>query len=119
MGTWLYQANRIKGDKKRFGTDECDNVGAYVCKYMTKENEDERLKGRKTYLMSQNLTSHKKYMWNNEKDLLEQVYGFDSLFDCMLHKSNFTATYSNEYTGSVIYNQFNLKRLKIKRKKSW
>lgn len=112
-GHGFIKLNRIKGDEKRFGSSECDNVGAYVCKYMTKDNEDKRLEGRKSYLMSQNLDKPQEiYVGVNEKDLLQQVYGFDEILSCMLNKTNFTYTYTNEYTGTVIYNQFNLKRLK-------
>lgn len=99
--------NKIKGDADRFGSDQCDNVGAYVCKYMTKDNKDERLKGRNTYLMSRNLDRPVEvYVGINEKDLLEQVYGLDVCL-CVC-----SSAYNNEYTGTVIYNQYNLKRIK-------
>lgn len=112
-GHGFIKLNRIKGDKGRFGSDECDNVGAYVCKYMTKDNDDDRLKERKSFLMSQNLDKPQEiYVGINEEDLLQQVYGLDSMFDSMLHKSNFSSAYTNEYTGTVVYNQFNLKRMK-------
>lgn len=110
--------NKIKGDKERFGSSECDNVGAYVCKYMTKDNEDPRLVGRKSYLMSRNLDKPQEiYIGVNEKDLLQQVYNFDDAFSSVLSKSNFSSCYSNDYTGTVIYNQFNLKRMRNQVKK--
>lgn len=110
--------NKIKGDKERFGSSECDNVGAYVCKYMTKDNDDERLNCRKSYLMSRNLDKPQEiYIGANEKDLLAQVYGLDDGLDSVVSKSNFSSMYTNEYTGTVIYNQFNLKRLKNQLKK--
>jgi hypothetical protein len=112
--TWghgFIKLNRIKGDKKRFGSDECDNVGAYVCKYMTKDNDDERLKGRKSYLMSQNLDKPQEiYVGTNEEDLLEQVYGLEPFWYCKLNEVNYSSAYSNDFTGTVLYNQFNLKR---------
>lgn len=114
--TWghgFIKLNKIKGDKERFGSSECDNVGAYVCKYMTKDNDDPRLVGRNTYLTSRNLDKPQEiFVGNDEKDLLEQVYGFNNAITCLSTKTNFSAMYSNEYTGAVIYNQFNLKRLK-------
>lgn len=114
--TWghgFIKLNRIKGDKGRFGSDECDNVGAYVCKYMTKDNDDERLIGRNTYLMSRNLDKPQEiYVGINEKDLLQQVYGFNDVLQCVTGKTHFSSIYTNEYTGTVIYNQFNLKRMK-------
>ena len=117
-GHGFIKLNKIKGDKERFGSSECDNVGAYVCKYMTKDNDDERLKGRKSYLMSQNLDKPQEiYIGVNEKDLLQQVYGLDDALGSAISKSNFSSMYTNEYTGTVIYNQFNLKRLKNQHKK--
>lgn len=114
--TWghgFIKLNKIKGDRGRFGSDECDNVGAYVCKYMTKDNDDERLKGRKSYLMSQNLDKPQEiYVGVNEKDLLQQVYDFEDVLQCVIHKDYYSSSYTNEYTGTVIYNQFNLKRMK-------
>lgn len=105
--------NKIKGDKKRFGSSECDNVGAYVCKYMTKDNDDDRLRKRKSYLMSRNLNkSEIVYFENEKKDLLQQVYSLDS-FD----NSSISSSYINEYTGLVLYNQYNLKRIKNQSKK--
>ena len=81
--------NKIKGDKERFGSSECDNVGAYVCKYMTKDNEDPRLVGRKSYLMSRNLDKPQEiYVGINEKDLLQQVYNLDCIEKCYINKSN-------------------------------
>lgn len=35
--------------------DDIDNVGAYICKYLTKINSDSRLKGRKCYFNSRGL----------------------------------------------------------------
>jgi hypothetical protein len=119
--TWghgFIKLNRIKGDSGRFGSNECDNVGAYVCKYMTKDNDDVRLKERKSYLMSQNLDKPQEiFVGINEKDLLEQVYNLDGILSCTLNKTHFSATYTNDYTGTVIYNQFNLKRLKNQHEK--
>lgn len=117
-GHGFIKLNKIKGDKKRFGTSECDNVGAYVCKYMTKDNEDPRLVGRNSYLMSRNLDKPQEiFVGTNEKDLLQQVYGFDDAFISALTKSDFASIYTNEYTGTVIYNQFNLKRLRNQQEK--
>lgn len=112
-GHGFIKINKIKGDKSRFGSSECDNVGAYVCKYMTKDNDDKRLVGRKSYLMSRNLDKPQEiYIGINEKDLLEQVYGLDNAIGSVLSKTNFSSCYSNDYTGTVIYNQFNLKRMR-------
>ena len=47
--------------------DEIDNVGAYITKYMTKDNIDERLKGKKCYTMSKGLNTPTVY--TNEKEI--------------------------------------------------
>jgi len=106
--------NRIKGNKKAYGSDECDNVGAYVCKYMTKDNTDKRLVGRKSFLMSRNLDKPiEVYVDINEKDLIAEVYGFvDAIQAQIEHRPAVTGAYTNDYTGTVIYNQYNLKRMK-------
>ena len=117
-GHGFIKINKIKGDKKRFGSSECDNVGVYVCKYMTKDNDDKRLVGRKSYLMSRNLDKPQEiYVGINEKDPLEQVYGLDNAIGSVLSKTNFSSCYSNDYIGTVIYNQFNLKRMRNQDKK--
>lgn len=117
-GHGFVKLNRIKGDKKRFGTSECDNVGAYVCKYMTKDNDDPRLKERKSYLMSRNLDKPIEInVGINEKDILQDVYGLpDPMSANIFGLSSITGMYTNDYTGTVIYNQYNLKRIKMQNK---
>lgn len=112
-GHGFIKLNKIKGDPERFGSSECDNVGAYVCKYMTKDNEDKRLEGRKSYLMSRNLNKPEVlYVGIDEKDLLAQVYGFDDAINTYVNKtSQLSSIYHNDYTGVVVYNQYNLKRI--------
>lgn len=117
-GHGFVKLNRIKGNKDVYGSSECDNVGAYVTKYMTKDNDDIRLVGRKSYLMSRNLDKPKTvYVDINEKDLLAQVYGFgDAINATATNSSILSGIYINEYTGTVIYNQYNLKRMRNQRK---
>jgi S-adenosylmethionine:tRNA-ribosyltransferase-isomerase (queuine synthetase) len=50
--------------------DNVDNVGAYITKYMTKDNVDARLIGKKCYTMSKGLNEPRGY--TNEADI-EQV----------------------------------------------
>ena len=50
--------------------DNVDNVGAYITKYMTKDNVDARLIGKKCYTMSKGLNEPREY--TNEADI-EQV----------------------------------------------
>ena len=108
-GHGFIKLNKIKGKNDM----PCDNVGAYVCKYMTKDNDDERLKERKSYLMSRNLDKpHELYVGINEEDLLAQVYDLSDGLNSLINQSHYSAVYTNEYTGTVIYDQFNLKRIK-------
>lgn len=80
--------------------DNCDNVGAYVSKYMTKDNE--KLEGQKSYFTSRGL--FKPVELDNEKEVQELA---DSVpFEKLVYKNSF----DNEYTGIVTYTQYNLKR---------
>jgi len=117
-GHGFIKLNKIKGNKNRFGSDECDNVGAYVTKYMTKDNDDPRLKGRKSYLMSRNLDKPIEInVGIGEKDTLQDVFGLPNPFTAnVCGLSAITGIYINDYTGTVIYNQYNLKRIKMQNK---
>ena len=81
--------------------DDIDNVGAYICKYITKGNIDSRLKGRKCYFNSRGLKKPVEvYLDDDEledikKTLPEQAMTYKSEFD-------------NEYLGKIEYQQFNL-----------
>lgn len=89
--------------------DDIDNVGAYICKYLTKSNVDSRLEGRKCYFNSRGL-----------KKPLEVYLDDDELKDikkrlpegAMTYKSEF----DNEYLGKIEYQQFNLSILKYIKK---
>lgn len=82
-----------------------DNVGAYVCKYMTESNVDSRLVGNKSYFTSRNLS---KSVEVNEDRLVENLV--NSLpADKVVYK-NF---YENDY-NSTSYVQYNMKRVKNK-----
>lgn len=77
--------------------DDVDNVGAYVTKYMTKDNIDERLAGRKCYSMSRNLKSPKCYTTEKEiDDILENVEDVTRVW---------STEYKTEHYGIVKYTQ--------------
>jgi hypothetical protein len=82
--------------------DNVDNVGAYVCKYLTKAQDDERLRGRKCYFNSRGL--FKPVVIEDEKktETIKQ-----SLSDEFVTVST---QYENEHLGKIIYRQYNLKR---------
>lgn len=77
--------------------DNVDNVGAYITKYMTKDNIDERLAGRKCYTMSKNLNEPKSYTEETKIDeILENVEGV---------KRVYTTEFESEYYGRIVYTQ--------------
>jgi hypothetical protein len=82
--------------------DDCDNVGAYVTKYMTKDFDDERLRGQKCYFSSRGLVKPVEEVIEKE-DL-------DALRVALSPNMVFEKEFESEYTGKVSYQQFNLKR---------
>lgn len=84
--------------------DDVDNVGAYVTKYMTKDNMDERLQGQKSYFNSRGLF---KPIEITDKKKVETF--FDAL-PC--EKMTYSATFENEQLGKITYIQYNLKKQK-------
>jgi len=84
--------------------DDVDNVGAYVCKYLTKDNSDDRLRGRRSYFNSRGLKKPIEEFLDDEgleiikKSLPEQA---------MTYKGEF----NNEYVGKIEYEQYNLNYL--------
>ena len=82
--------------------DNVDNVGAYVCKYLTKEGDDERLRGRKCYFNSRGL--FKPFVIEDEKktEMIKRSLPRE--------KRTVSVAYENDYTGITIYEQYNLNR---------
>lgn len=79
-----------------------DNVGAYVCKYMTKDNE--QLDSNKSYFTSRNLFKPLEII---DKKRVENLA--NSLpSNLMVYESNFR----NDYLGDISYTQYNIKRQK-------
>lgn len=84
--------------------------GAYIVKYMTKDNRDERLQGLKAYLFSRNLKRPEVIINHNLKD-------FDKVEGKLLNKYNlnslkpiYESNYDTDMLGSCEYKQYNLKR---------
>lgn len=80
--------------------DDVDNVGAYVCRYMTKEVDDERLRGRKCYFNSRGL--FKPIVIEDEKKV-EMIKR-----SLPIEKRTVSVAYENDHTGVTIYEQYNL-----------
>lgn len=80
--------------------DNVDNVGAYVCKYMTKDNED--IVGKKSYFNSRGLFKP------TEITEIEKV---ESLRRSLpLENVTYTTTFDNEYVGTITYLQYNFNK---------
>lgn len=86
--------------------DDVDNVGAYVCKYLSKEQDNDRLKGRKCYFNSRGL--FKPVVIEDEKKV-ENIKN-----SLPREKRTVLTAYENDYTGITIYEQYNLNRGKKK-----
>lgn len=89
---------------KRNGTP-VDNVGAYLVKYMSKENDDSRLRGNKVYLCSRGLKRPVTYTGEEALAMIQQL-GLDT------KKETFTNGYESEYLGKITYREYNLNRMK-------
>lgn len=82
-----------------------DNVGAYIIRYMTKEYDDERLQGCKSYLASRGLKRPVTYT-GEDALLVVQAMELDT------KKETFSNSYEAEYLGKIVYKEYNLKRPK-------
>lgn len=82
--------------------DNVDNVGAYICKYMTKDNTDKRLEGNKCYFNSRGL--FKPLEITEKKEVDELV---DSLPQNAL---TYSSSFENDYVGYIDYKQYNLNK---------
>lgn len=78
-----------------------DNIGSYVCKYMSKENEDERLEGRKCYFNSRGLFKPTEITDKKRVEALLQALPLIHL--------KYRNQFENEYLGVTQYCQFNIK----------
>ena len=79
--------------------DKVDNVGAYVCKYMTK-TDDDRLKGRRMYFNSKGI---------NKPQEIKDLATVNAVVGSLQKQSpTYENTFSNEY-NSINYKQYNIK----------
>ena len=85
--------------------DKVDNVGAYVTKYMTKDNVDTRLIGRKCYSMSKGLNKPIEYTDKETcEELIENIENA-ILDDKSILKRYFCQEYETEHYGTITYTQ--------------
>lgn len=96
------------GNIKINSIDKVDNIGAYVVKYMTKENADIRLRGLKAYNCSIGLERPVEVSsWAQGGETVRQI-------EILYHLGEKKAVYRSEYNspecGKISYCQYNLKR---------
>jgi len=80
------------------GYKENDNAGAYLIKYMTKENDDERLKGKKRYFFSRSLKQPEELTGVDAIDIIKEFENLPPVF---------TNEYYSEFHGTVNYYEYN------------
>ena len=85
--------------------DDVDNVGAYVTKYMSKDNADERLIGNRCYFTSQGLQEPITIEDNEIETTIEHLLLSG---DIELQKEPYKKTFENEQLGNIEYTQLTL-----------
>lgn len=83
--------------------EEVDNLGAYVTKYMSKDNGDKRLEGRKCYFNSRGLIKPTEITEEKQVEAIAEALPVQNLA--------YASEFDNEYLGNISYKQYNLKRL--------
>lgn len=83
------------------GFKETDNVGAYLIKYMTKDNHDERLTGKKRYFFSRNLIQPREIVGQEAFEIVKEYEDLPPVF---------TNEYYSDFHGKVSYREFNPER---------
>lgn len=90
--------------------DQVDNVGAYVCKYMGKDLDDDRLRGKKCYFSSRGLFKPEETTYDTsqqwQKKLLETVI---KTAQANTVKAPYEVSYPSEYYDTIVYTQYTLK----------
>jgi len=89
-----------------------DNIGAYIVKYMTKDNTDERLQGLKAYFFSRNLRRPEEIINHNLKEFDKIENRIFKKYDLKNQEPVYESCFDTEVLGSCNYQQFNLNRRK-------
>lgn len=86
--------------------EDVDNIGAYVTKYMTKddyeESKSDRLVGQKSYFTARNLKKPVEVVDKKEIERIEST---------LKDKKVYESEIQNDYVGLINYKQYNTKRL--------
>lgn len=97
---WQYGDEIDKGTVNIKKIDKVDNVGAYVCKYLTKDTSSV-FEGKKCYFNSRGLL--KPLDITNEKEVAQYC---EYLATSTNIKLTFNSTFQNDYTGNINYFQY-------------
>ena len=82
-----------------------DNLGAYVTKYMSKDNADERLVGNRCYFTSQGLQEPTTIEENGIENIISHLLLAGEI---ELRKEPYKSTFANEQLGNIEYTQLTL-----------
>lgn len=88
-----------------------DNLGAYILKYMTKDNNDTRLMGKKAYLTSRNLKQEETIVNHDLNDFYKLEDKIIQKFKLNDLKPIYVSNYDTEILGHCEYKQYNLERI--------
>jgi hypothetical protein len=86
--------------------DEVDNVGAYVCKYMTKDvldGKEDKLAGQKCYFRSRDLIEPKEIRLLSDSPECKKL---DELVSGMASSVAYDQEHDSEYYGTITYTQY-------------
>lgn len=84
--------------------------GAYIVKYMTKDNTDIRLQRLKAYQFSKNLKRPEEIVNHNLPDFDKIEKRIEDKYKLTSFKPVYESNYDTEILGSCYYKQFNLNR---------
>lgn len=90
--------------------EHVDNIGAYILKYITKDNNDERLMGQKAYLTSRNLKHPEQVLNHNLKDFYKLEDRIIQKYNLNDFKPIYETNYHTDILGDCDYKQYNLDR---------
>ena len=77
------------------------NVGAYVCKYLTKEIFDIRFFGKKKFFVSRNVNRPEEFHFETDQSkIIKETY--------LLNEPIYSKKFDNPYSGNVQYQQYRL-----------
>lgn len=101
---WRKASKEYGGNIDIKRVDRVDNVGAYISKYMSKNNEDLRLSGKKQYWSSRGLKKPIELIGDQAEKMIEKL-------ELKTKKIAYASSWRDEFTGGEVqYKQYNLRR---------